>query len=95
MPQFENGRLRFVTDPSRRAEDCLAELLPTSGRVGLDDDARRSLGQARTELEFCTIDDLNDDLPGHLYRLQQHCSEAGKAIAARYFHENAPLEWST
>jgi uncharacterized alpha-E superfamily protein len=86
---------RSVFSSLRRAEECLAELLPASGRVGLDDHARRCLGQARTELEFCTIDDLTDDLPGHLYRLQQHCFEAGKAIASRYFRENAPLEWST
>jgi uncharacterized alpha-E superfamily protein len=76
------------------AEDCLAELDPSFGRAGLDDPARRSLGQARTELEFCSVDDLIADLPGRLYRLQQHCFEAGSAIAARYFREAAPLEWS-
>ena len=76
------------------AESCLAELGPASGRAGLDDDARRSLGQARTELEFCTVDDLADDLPGRLVRLQQHCFDAGTAIAARYFRETAPLEWA-
>ncbi len=34
------------------AEECLAELDPRSGRAGLDDEARRILGLARTELEF-------------------------------------------
>jgi uncharacterized alpha-E superfamily protein len=77
------------------AEECLAQLDPSVGRAGLDDPARRSLGQARTELEFCSGDDLIRDLPGHLYRLQEHCFDAGSAIVARYFRETAPLEWST
>lgn len=34
------------------AEQCLAELEPDTGRVGVDDEARRILGRARTELEF-------------------------------------------
>ena len=86
---------RSVFTALRTAEACLAELDPSFGRAGLDDPARRSLGQARTELEFRSGDDLIGDLPGHLYRLQQHCFDAGSAIAARYFRETAPLEWST
>ena len=85
---------RSVFSALRTAEACLAELGPASGRAGLDDDARRCLGQARAELEFCTVDDLAADLPGCLVRLQQHCFDAGTAIAGRYFRENAPLEWS-
>ncbi|MDQ4097362.1 MAG: alpha-E domain-containing protein, partial [Actinomycetota bacterium] len=34
------------------AEECLAELQPGSGRAGVDDEARRILGRARTDLEF-------------------------------------------
>jgi uncharacterized alpha-E superfamily protein len=86
---------RSVFSALRTAEACLAELDPSFGRAGLDDPARRNLGQARTELEFRSGDDLIDDLPGHLYRLQQHCFDAGSAIAARYFRETTPLEWST
>lgn len=86
---------RSVFSALRTAETCLAELDPSYGRAGPDDPARRSLGQARTELEFCSGDELVGDLPGHLYRLQQHCFDAGSAIAARYFRETAPLEWST
>jgi uncharacterized alpha-E superfamily protein len=76
------------------AETCLAELGPVSGRAGPDDEARRCLGQARTDLEFCTVDDLADDLPGRLLGLQRHCSDAAVAIAERYFHGTAPLEWA-
>jgi uncharacterized alpha-E superfamily protein len=85
---------RSVFSALSTAETCLAELGPASGRAGLGDAARRSLGQARTELEFCTVDDLADDLPGRLHRLQQHCSDAGAAIAQRYFRETAPMEWA-
>jgi len=76
------------------AETCLAELGPSSGRAGTDDDGRRCLGRARGELEFCTVDDLADDLPDRLRRLQRHCSDAATAIAERYFHDTAPLEWA-
>jgi uncharacterized alpha-E superfamily protein len=85
---------RSVFFALRTAEQCLAELDPSFGRAGLDDPARRSLGQARTELEFCSVEELSGDLPGHLYRLQQHCFEAGTAIADRYFGDTAPLEWT-
>jgi hypothetical protein len=56
--------------------------------------SRRS-GATQPGLEFCSGDDLIRDLPGHLYRLQEHCFDAGSAIVARYFRETAPLEWST
>jgi uncharacterized alpha-E superfamily protein len=85
---------RSVFSAVTAAEECLAELGPSFGRAGLDDPARRSVGQARTELEFCSVDDLIGDLPGHLYRVQRHCFDAGSAIAARYFPETAPLVWS-
>jgi uncharacterized alpha-E superfamily protein len=85
---------RSVFRAVRTAEDCLAELAPGAGRAGLDDDARRLLGRARTDLEFRSADDLLNDLPGHLFRLQQLCFDAGHAIARRYFREARPLEWS-
>ena len=85
---------RSVFSALRPAEQCLAELGPPSGRAGLDDPARRNLGQARTDLEFCSVDDLTRDLPGHLSRLQERCFDAGTAIAARYFQETSALEWN-
>jgi uncharacterized alpha-E superfamily protein len=85
---------RSVFSALSAAEDCLAELDPSFGRAGPDDLARRSLGQARTELEFCSVEDLVGDLPGQLYSLQQHCFDAGSAIGTRYFGQTAALEWS-
>ncbi|MCU1454910.1 MAG: hypothetical protein JWN46_3056, partial [Acidimicrobiales bacterium] len=85
---------RSVFHALSTAERCLAELDPSFGRAGLDDGARRRLGQARTELEFSSVDDLLNDLPGHLHRLQQHCFEAGAAVAGRYFRESRAMEWT-
>jgi len=76
------------------AEDRLAELDPRSGRAGMPDEARRILGHLRTHLEFRRIDDLMPDLPGLLSSIQKGCSAASAAVAARYFRETTPIEWS-
>jgi uncharacterized alpha-E superfamily protein len=85
---------RSVFHALRTAEQCLAELAPSVGRAGSDDEARRRLGQARTELEFRSVDELLADLPGHLFRLQQHCYHAGSAVAARYFRSTRPMAFT-
>lgn len=77
-----------------QAEECLAELQPGAGRAGLDDEARRILGRARTELEFRRVHELVADLPSYLRSLQQACSEAGDAVAGRFFRQSAPQEWT-
>jgi uncharacterized alpha-E superfamily protein len=76
------------------AERRLAELQPSSSRAGLEDEARRILGRARTDLEFRRMHELFADLPTHLRALQASCSEAGDAIAARFFRQSAPVEWT-
>jgi uncharacterized alpha-E superfamily protein len=76
------------------AEQALVELDPSSSRVGIDDAARRTLGRARTELEFRTTDDLLAALPEHLTGLQEQCTVAAAAVADRYFRQTRPLEWS-
>ncbi len=75
------------------AEQCLAELRPTAGRVGLDDEARRVLGRARTELEFRQVSELLSDLPAHLNALQEAASRAGHAVARSFFRPASTLEW--
>ncbi|MBV8984922.1 MAG: alpha-E domain-containing protein [Acidimicrobiia bacterium] len=84
---------RSVFFALRTAEDCLAQRAPGGGRAGLDDDARRLIGRARTELEFRSTTDLLDDLPGHLFRLQKLCFEVGAAVGGRYFRAARPMEW--
>jgi uncharacterized alpha-E superfamily protein len=76
------------------AERCLAELQPGAGRVGLDDEARRILGRARTELEFRRVSELLADLPVHLQALQESGARAGAAVAQRFFRPASVQEWS-
>ena len=78
----------------RAAEGCLAELAPRAGRTGVDDVARRHLGQARAQLEFSSATDLLADLPERLSYVQQRCSDASAAISERYFRLAAIVEWS-
>jgi uncharacterized alpha-E superfamily protein len=85
---------RSVFHALSTAETCLAELDPMMGRTGLDDEARRILGRARTDLEFQHTSDLLRDLPTHLARVQAGCSEAATAIGHRYFHHTAAIEWT-
>ncbi|MGH9224193.1 MAG: alpha-E domain-containing protein [Acidimicrobiales bacterium] len=76
------------------AEQCLTELEPATGRAGLEDEARRILGQARVELEFRRVEELIADLPVRLHALQAVCAQASDAVTRRYFRLTAPLEWS-
>ena len=85
---------RSVFNALSTAEACLAELDPLTTRSGLDDEARRILGRARTELEFRRTTELLRDLPSHLTRVQTACSDAATAVADRYFRQTAPIEWT-
>lgn len=76
------------------AEQCLAVLEPRAGRAGLEGEARRVLGRARTELEFRRVGELIADLPHHLDHLQAACAEAGDAVARRFFHPTRAVEWN-
>ena len=76
------------------AEVCLAELDPRSDRAGLTDESRRVLGRVRTDLEFRRIDDVLEDLPGQLDAVQAGCGAASAALAARYFRQTSPIEWT-
>lgn len=76
------------------AEVCLAELDPRSDRAGLTDESRRVLGRVRTELEFRRIDDVLEDLPGQLDAVQAGCGAASATLAARYFRQTSPIEWT-
>ena len=78
----------------RTAENCLAELDPSAGRAGVDDIARRHLGQARAQLEFTAVADLIGDLPDRLSYVQKRCSDASAGISERYFRPAAIVEWS-
>jgi uncharacterized alpha-E superfamily protein len=76
-----------------RAEDCLRELEPRSGRVGVSDQAQRLLGQIRSELEYRAIAETLEDLPRHMDGVQLATSAASEAIRRRYFPTNAAPTW--
>jgi uncharacterized alpha-E superfamily protein len=76
------------------AERCLAELDPRSGRTGLDDEARRLLGQARTGLEFTQTGELLAHLPERLIEVQALCAQAASAVAWRYFPQTSSIAWT-
>lgn len=75
------------------AERCLAELVPSAGRAGQEDEARRILGRARNELEFAGVRELLADVPSYLTSLQSVCADAGAAVARRFFQQTASVEW--
>jgi uncharacterized alpha-E superfamily protein len=76
------------------AEQCLAQLDPRSGRTGLEDEARRTLGRARTGLEFGGRDELLAHLPERLTEIQMLCGRAARAVASRYFGQTQQVAWS-
>ncbi len=87
---FPRSVFRALTE----AERCLSDLDPHPGRSGFDDEARRVLGRARTDLEFRRVGELLRDLPAHLRLLQAACAEASDAVARRYFRQTAATTWS-
>jgi len=84
---------RSIVYALRDAEDCLAKLDPSSQRVGFIDDARRIVGQARTFLEFHRTDNLLEELPEHMDRVQKAVAQASEAISLKYFNQAKELEW--
>ena len=75
------------------AEGCLAELDPSTGRAGLENEARRILGRARYDLEFTNAAELMADLPGRLRSLQAACAQAAAAVGSRFFRQTAAVGW--
>src|SRR6476659_10807239 len=61
---------RSVYHSLTAAEHRLGELAPISARTGVDDEASRLLGRARAELEFLRVEDVIDELPSLLRKLQ-------------------------
>jgi uncharacterized alpha-E superfamily protein len=76
-----------------RAEMCLANLERGSRRVGFQDEAQRLLGRARAELEYRSLSDIVDDLPGEMERLQRTCAAASDAVTHRYFSHAVAMSW--
>ena len=79
----------------RLAEHSLDELMRgLIDRTGTGAEARRLLGQARSELEFVEPGVLLDSLEQRLAGLQATCRDVGEALALRYFRSAPWVEWS-
>jgi uncharacterized alpha-E superfamily protein len=84
---------RSVLSALNRAEECLAELSPSTDRVGVRDLARRPLGRARTSLEYRTLEEILADLPEEMEQVQAACSAASDAVARQYFPHGLATSW--
>jgi uncharacterized alpha-E superfamily protein len=76
-----------------QAEECLEELAPPMERVGVSDRGRRKLGLARTSLEYRRLEEILQDLPEEMERVQRACSDASESIARRYFPRAVTTAW--
>ena len=84
---------RSIISSVIRAEESLREIDPRAGRVGVTDQARRLLGQIRSELEYRPIADILVDLSGHMEHVQEVTSSASEAIRQRYFPASVAPVW--
>ncbi|MET0589796.1 MAG: alpha-E domain-containing protein, partial [Naasia sp.] len=85
---------RSVLFSIMRAEECLRELQPRSGRVGVTDQAQRVLGSIRSNLEVRPIAEILEELPAQMDAVQTGTSEASEAIRQRYFPTHADPVWN-
>jgi uncharacterized alpha-E superfamily protein len=74
-------------------EAALVRLVPASGRSVLDEPGRRSIGRARTDLEYLSATNLLDDLPERLRDLEQTVSMVSEEVTRRLFAGSVPLAW--
>ncbi|MFB0834204.1 alpha-E domain-containing protein [Arthrobacter halodurans] len=84
---------RSIVYSLSEAEDSLRMLDPSHRRVGFHSDARRIVGQARSFLEFHQSEDLLQELPEHMERVQKACSQASDAISRKYFSRAEDNAW--
>ncbi|MFZ4893630.1 alpha-E domain-containing protein [Plantibacter sp. Mn2098] len=84
---------RSVMFSISRAEECMRELEPRRGRVGVVDSAQRLLGQIRSDLEYRPIQDTLIDLPARMDAVQTVTSQVSEAVRERYFPTHAVPSW--
>ncbi|HEX7658785.1 MAG TPA: alpha-E domain-containing protein [Pseudonocardiaceae bacterium] len=85
---------RSVFHALLQAENCLDALDHRPGeRTANRSEARRLLGQARSELEFLGPDDLLEGLPRRLGGLQTTIRQVGEDVSAQYFHTTPWVAW--
>ncbi len=76
-------------------ERALGELDPRADRTGLNDEARRLVGQMCADLAFVRVDHVVTRLAEYVTWLQDACEGVHGALAARYFRETSAIAWSS
>jgi len=84
---------RSVTFAIARAEKCLADLAPTTARVGVNDESIRLLGQLRNSLEYRSAASIVANLTQEMLALQEGTNAVSEAISARYFPAHVLPTW--
>lgn len=84
---------RSVLCALNEAERALSRLSPRTERLGVSDEATRTLSRIRTSLEFRPVDAVLADLPHEMRRVQSSVQSGSRAAAARYFPAGKPLVW--
>ncbi|MDQ0710195.1 MULTISPECIES: alpha-E domain-containing protein [Arthrobacter] len=84
---------RSIVYSLKNADEALALLEPSDQRSGMFNDARRIVGQARTFLEFHRSENLMDELPEHMERIQRSVARASEEIARRYYSAREEQAW--
>lgn len=76
------------------AEQCLRDIEPRQERVGYVDSAQRMLGQIRAQLEFRPIQEIIEDLPAVMDRVQTTTTAVSNAVRERYFPTHNMPAWT-
>jgi len=76
-------------------ERALGALDPRADRTGLNDEARRLVGQMCADLAFVRVDHVVTRLAEYVTWLQDACEGVHGALAARYFRETSAIAWSS
>ncbi len=85
---------RSILFSIRGAEDCLHDIEPRHDRVGYIDPAQRMLGQIRAELEFTPIQQIIENLPAVMDKVQTTTTEVSHAVRERYFPTHNMPAWT-
>lgn len=85
---------RSILFSVRGAEQCLEDIEPRRERVGYIGAAERMLGQIRAELEFRPIQEIIDDLPTVMDKVQTTTTAVSNAVRERYFPTHNMPAWT-
>jgi uncharacterized alpha-E superfamily protein len=85
---------RSILFSVRGAEQCLLDIEPRQDRVGYVDIAQRMLGQIRAELEFRPIQEIIEDLPVVMDKVQTTTTQVSHAVRERYFPTHNMPAWT-